>query len=131
MDTHTFDNYSVTCPICQRIDGLKLVKMCDGLFTCPYCQELLVVTWSGHYVRDPYNCKQVMIAQVLRRKSRPLARILRDFGNLRRPSLLVAVGSAILFSVSFITLASLNSKHQPFQGLLNPITHSIDPPQNR
>jgi len=125
MNTHTFGNYSVTCPICQRLDSLKRVEVGNGLFTCPHCQEKLVVIWSGHYVRDPYGCRRVVIAEVLRRQSRPLARILRDFGNLQRPSLIVAFASAILFGVSFITLESLNSKSQPFQGRLQvtDVTH--------
>jgi hypothetical protein len=104
--------------------------MSNGLFTCPSCQERLVVTWSGHYVRDPYNYRQVTISHLLRRQSRPFARILRDFGNARRPSVLVAVGSVILFGVSVITLESLNSKHQPFQGLLEQVTKVVHPPQN-
>ena len=104
--------------------------MCNGLFTCPACQERLVVTWSGHYVRDPYNFKQVTISHLLRRQSRPFARIIRDFGNARRPSLIVAVGSAILFGVSALTLESLNSKHQPFQGMLEQVTKVVNPPQN-
>ena len=112
---HTFDNYSVTCPICQRHDSLQQIKLSNGLFTCPHCQEQLVVAWSGHYVRDPHKVKQLVVNEKLRRQSRPLARILRDFGNLQRPSVIVALGSFILFGVSFMTLESLNSKHQPLQ----------------
>lgn len=129
MNTHTFGNHSVTCPICQRTGNLKLVKMCNGLYTCPSCQERLVVTWSGHYVRDPFNGKQVTIAHLLRRQSRPWARILRDFGSLARPSTIIAVGSAILFGVSVITIESLNSQQKPFQGLLDQVTESVDPPE--
>lgn len=130
MNTHTFGNHSVTCPICQRTGSLKLVKIGNGLFTCPSCQERLVVTWSGHYVRDPFNGNQVMIAHLLRRQSRPWARILRDFGSLARPAAIVAIGSAVLFGVSVIALQSLNSKHQPFQGLLEQVTELVDPPEN-
>ena len=115
---HTFDNYSVTCPICQRLDSLQQIKLGNGLFTCPYCQEQLVVAWSGHYVRDPHKDKQLVVSEALRRQSRPLVRILRDFGRLQRPSLIVALGSVILFGVSFVTLESLNSKQQPLQELL-------------
>lgn len=122
---HTFDNYSVTCPICQRRDSLQQIKLGNGLFTCPHCQEQLVVAWSGHYVRDPYKVKQLVVNEKLRRQSRPLARILRDFGILQRPSLIVALGSCILFGVSFMTLESLNSKHQPLQA-----TEITQPNQN-
>ncbi|MBV9387421.1 MAG: hypothetical protein JOZ78_13450 [Chroococcidiopsidaceae cyanobacterium CP_BM_ER_R8_30] len=127
---HTFDNYSVTCPICQRLDSLQQVELSHGLFTCPHCQEQLVVAWSGHYVRDPHKGKHLVVNEVLlQRKSRPLARILRDFGNLQRPSLIVVLGSAILFGVSFITLESLNSKHQPLQERLQ-ATAVVHPSQN-
>lgn len=127
MNTHTFGNHSVTCPICQRTGALKLVKICNGLFTCPSCQERIVVTWSGHYVRDPFNGKQVMLAHLLRRQSRPWARILRDFGFVKRPSVLIALGSAILFGVSVITLESLNPQQKPNQGLLDQVTELVDP----
>ncbi len=104
--------------------------MCNGLFTCPYCQERLVVSWSGHYVRDPHNCNQVMIAHLLRRQSRPWARIARDFGFFKRPSVIIAVGSAILFGVSVITIESLNSQQKPIEGLLEQVTDIVNPPKN-
>ena len=131
MNTHTFGNHSVTCPICQRTGSIKQVKICNGLFTCPSCQERLVVSWSGHYVRDPYNyCKQVTLSHLLRRQSRPFARILRDFGSLARPSALIAFGSAILFGVSVVALESLNSQQKPSQGLLEQVTDIVPPPDN-
>ena len=129
MNTHTFGNHSVTCPICQRTDKLNLVKIDNGLFTCPSCQERLVVTWSGHYVRDPFNGRQLMIAHLLRRQSRPWARVLRDFGFVKRPSVIIAVGSAILLGLSVITLESLNPQQNRFQGLLEQVTEIVDPPE--
>lgn len=129
MNTHTFGNHSVTCPICQRTDKLNLVKIDNGLFTCPSCQERLVVTWSGHYVRDPFNGRQLMIAHLLRRQSRPWARVLRDFGFVKRPSVLIAVGSAILLGFSVITLESLNPQQNRFHGLLEQVTEIVDPPE--
>jgi len=131
MNTHTFGNHSVTCPICQGTGSLKSVKICNGLFTCPSCQERLVVTWSGHYVRDPFNGKQLMITHhLLRRQSRPWARILRDFGFVKRPAAIIALGSTIIFGISVIALESLNSKHQPFQELLEQVTDIVDSPPN-
>jgi hypothetical protein len=73
------------------------------LFTCPYCQERLVVCKSGHYVRDPFTFKQIIIASALRRQSRPLARIIRDFALLKRPVVALAVGSVIFLSMIAIT----------------------------
>ncbi len=129
MNTHTFGNHSVTCPICQRIDKFKPLKVCNGLYTCPYCQEKLVVSWSGHYVRDPHNCKQIILAHMLRRQSRPWARIIRDLGFLKRPSVLVALGSAILLGVSVISLESLNHQQNPLQEILEEVTDIVKLPE--
>lgn len=71
-----------------------------------------------------------MIAHVLRRQSRPWARILRDFGFVKRPSVIIAVGSAILFGVSVISLESLNPEQNRFQGLLEQVTKGVNPPED-
>ncbi|MCX7595203.1 MAG: hypothetical protein N2235_15880 [Fischerella sp.] len=99
MNTHAFDHHYVICPICQRNSTPKPVKSYVGLFTCPYCQERLVVSNSGHYVRDPFTFKQMMISSMLRRQSRPLARLIRDFVILKRPLLVLAIGGAVLFGM--------------------------------
>ncbi|MBO3459122.1 hypothetical protein G7B40_011815 [Aetokthonos hydrillicola Thurmond2011] len=99
MNTHTFDNHYVTCPICQKNTKPKPIKTCIGLFTCPYCQERLVVSQSGHYVRDPFTFRQIIISSTLRRQSRPLARIIRDFALFKRPLLALVIGSVIFLSL--------------------------------
>jgi hypothetical protein len=99
MNTHTFDNHYVTCPICQKNTTAKQIKTCVGLFSCPYCQERLVVSKSGNYVRDPFIFRQMMISSALRRQSSPLARILRDFVLLKRPVLAFFLGSTIIFGI--------------------------------
>ncbi|WP_026733436.1 hypothetical protein [Fischerella sp. PCC 9605] len=108
MNTHTFDNHYVTCPICQRNSTPKPVKTYVGLFTCPYCQERLVVSSSGHYVRDPFTFKQIMISSMLRRQSRPLARLIRDLIVLKRPLFVLAVGGAILFGMIAVSQQNRN-----------------------
>jgi hypothetical protein len=112
MNIHTFDNHYVTCPICQRNARPKPIRTCIGLFNCPYCQERLVVCRSGHYVRDPFTLKQIMICSALRRQSSPVARIIRDFVLLKRPVLALAVGSAILFSMITMTQQNTNYDQQ-------------------
>lgn len=84
-----------------------------------------MVSWSGHYVRDPHNCKQIMVAHVLRRQSRPWARIMRDFGFLKRPSVLIALGSAILLGVSVVSLESLNRQPHSVDGTLDGVTNVV------
>lgn len=106
MNIHTFDNHYLTCPICQKNGTPRPVKSCVGLFNCPYCQEKLVVSQSGHYVRDPFALRQIMISSALRRQSRPLARIIRDFILLKRPLLAVFIGSAIIFGMITATQQS-------------------------
>ena len=117
MNTHTFDNHYVTCPICQRNATPKPLKTCIGLFTCPYCQERLVVCQSGHYVRDPFTWRQMIIASALRRQSRPLARIIRDFVLLKRPMIALAVGSTIFFSMIALSQESTSYDRQGFTGI--------------
>jgi uncharacterized protein YbaR (Trm112 family) len=112
MNTHTFDNHYVTCPICQRNARAKPVKTYIGLFTCPYCQERLVVCQSGHYVRDPFTFKQMMLCSALRRQSSPLARIIRDFILFKHPVVAFAVGSAIFLSAITITQQSTTYNQQ-------------------
>jgi hypothetical protein len=103
MNTHIFDHHYVTCPICQRHTKAKAIKTYIGLFSCPYCQERLVVCQSGHYVRDPFVLNQIMICSALRRQSSPLARIIRDFVVFKRPLLALVIGSAIVFGMIAIT----------------------------
>jgi uncharacterized protein YbaR (Trm112 family) len=112
MNTHTFDNHYVTCPICQRNARAKPVKTYIGLFSCPYCQERLVVCQSGHYVRDPFTFKQMMLCSALRRQSSPLARIIRDFILFKHPVVAFAVGSAIFLSAITITQQSTTYNQQ-------------------
>jgi hypothetical protein len=112
MNTNTFDNHYVTCPICQRNTRTKLVKTGIGLFTCPYCQERLVVCQSGHYVRDPFIFKQIMLSSALRRQSRPLARIIRDFAQIKRPVFALVMGGVICLSLIFITQESTSLDRQ-------------------
>ncbi|MCG6134983.1 MAG: hypothetical protein MET45_10015 [Nostoc sp. LLA-1] len=113
MNIHTFDNHYVTCPICQRNTKTKPVKTYIGLFNCPYCQQKLVVCPSGHYVRDPFTLKQIMICSTLRRQSSPLARIIRDFILLKRPVLSIAVGIAIFLSLLTMTQQNTQYNQEP------------------
>ena len=103
MSTNTFDNHYVTCPICQRNNRTTPIRSYIGLFTCPYCQEKLVVCQSGHYVRDPFIWRQMMISSDLRRQSRPLARMIRDFISIKRPLLSLLLGSVVFLAIMTIT----------------------------
>jgi hypothetical protein len=92
------------------------VKTYIGLFTCPYCQEKLVVCQSGHYVRDPFTWKKMMISSSLRRQSRPLARIIRDFLLFKPPLLPLVVGFAVLLTTIAATEKSTSYNQQILPG---------------
>ena len=128
MNTHTFGNHYITCPICQRRSNFKLVKMCKGLYTCNSCQEKLVVTWSGHYVRDPFSGKQVLVAQLLRRQSSPWARIVRDLGSIKLPFMYVAIG-ALIVGASVFTVESVNRQQNPTNRVVEKINDINNPPK--
>ncbi|MBD2364035.1 hypothetical protein H6G36_23085 [Anabaena minutissima FACHB-250] len=112
MNTHTFDNHYVICPICQRHTKAKVFRAYIGLFSCPYCQERLVVCQSGHYVRDPFALNQMMICSALRRQSSPLARIIRDFVLCKRPLVALVVSTAIVFGMITITQKATHNEVQ-------------------
>ncbi len=67
---------------------------------------------SGHYVRDPFTFRQIMLSQSLRRQSRPLARIVRDFILLKHPAIALAVGGAIFLGIITMTQTNTTFDHQ-------------------
>jgi len=70
------------------------------------------------------------IATSLRRQSQPWARIVRDFGAIKRPAVLLALGSALLFSAAALTLTNLNnSVQQANERITQPVKPIIDHPQ--
>lgn len=124
MSAHTFDSPISSCPICRRTGAIKLNTVVHGLLTCKYCQERLVISWSGHYVRDPFSRQlnhQFSATRMLRRESHPIARIFRDFGIARHASLLAALGGLVFLSLilSFSGQAT-SQKGVPFNA--NPAT---------
>jgi len=104
MNADTFDRGSAACPVCHHTEGLPSVKSVGGLLTCPHCRSRLVVSLSGHYVRDPFRTKKLS-SQQLRKQSRPIARILRDSGIAKHSSLLAIIGSLIVVSFSITVLS--------------------------
>lgn len=94
-------------------------QMIGGLYTCPHCQARLVISFSGHYVRDPFSFRQGGMEQLLRRQSRPWARIIRDVGLTKPSSLVALLASAV---VAGITLAFI----QGWTWERNPIVDSLE-----
>ena len=109
-------NY-VICPICNRSSIAQPIEMFNGLFTCPYCHSHLVISWSGHYVRDPLVIQQLDIGQMLRRQSRPLARLRRDLTRQYLP-IVAVISSVIFFGGAIATLNIFNFRLDIFDGVL-------------
>ncbi|HTL90400.1 MAG TPA: hypothetical protein VL134_13450 [Leptolyngbya sp.] len=110
MNADTFDRSSNTCPVCHHTGKFPSVESVGGLLTCPQCRSRLVVSLSGHYVRDPFAVRKSarkLSAQQLRKQSRPIARILRDSGIAKHSSLIVILSSLLVggFSMSVLSQA--------------------------
>lgn len=117
MSAPTFKSNSVTCPICNRSSAVQPLEVFNGLFTCPYCHSHLVISWSGHYVRDPLALQQLDIGQMLRRQSRPLARLRRDLSRQYLP-IVVAISSVIFLGGAIASLSKFDLKLGMFDGVL-------------
>ncbi len=117
MNTPTFKSHYVTCPICNRSSALPPAEMFNGLFTCPHCHSHLVISWSGHYVRDPFAIKQLSMGQSLRRQSRPLARLRRDLCRQYLPLLAIA-SSVVLLGFAISGLDTPNTNKNLLNGIL-------------
>lgn len=100
MDAYA--THTPSCPVCQRTTPHSPHKSIRGLLACQHCRECLVVTWSGHYVRDPFVNKaapvdnQDEVARALRRTSHPIARLRRDLGLRPSPATWVVIGSVMV-----------------------------------
>ena len=113
MNAPTFDAHSPTCPVCHRSNLVKSGKLLTGLLVCQHCRERLVISWSGHYVRDPFHLRQLGVERSLRRDSHPFYRILRDL-RFTPPHVLVAIlaGTLLVGLISVVT-EQLGPKHSP------------------
>lgn len=112
MNADTFDTHSHCCPVCHRAGAIKPPKLIAGLLTCPHCRSRLVVSWSGHYVRDPFILKSIVAGQRLRRESHPFARICRDFRLTTQPFVLAILGTAVFLGTALV-FAQTSSSGQP------------------
>ncbi|AFY81850.1 hypothetical protein Oscil6304_2216 [Oscillatoria acuminata PCC 6304] len=112
MNAHIFESHSVLCPVCNRSGHRNPGEILGGLYTCPHCQARLVISWSGHYVRDPFTFKQLSMSRLLRRQSSPVARILRDVGIKKRPSFWAVLAGLVVAGLTFATLENWNGEFQ-------------------
>jgi hypothetical protein len=128
MNAHLFDSRSTQCPFCHRLSRGKQGEVLSGLMVCPHCQERLVVSWSGHYVRDPFTLKRVETEHMLRRQSQPLARFVRDFGIVKPLSVLTLLGSFVCISLALVNVNGVADSRDILQPLLSPKPSRVSPP---
>ncbi len=126
MNAHTFDSHSVVCPICRRTGPINPGQMLGGLYTCPHCHTRLVISLSGHYVRDPFTFRQVPVEQLLRRQSRPWARILRDVGLTKPVSVMALLVSAVVAGVTFAMIQGWTIERNPMLDALEAPNETIE-----
>jgi hypothetical protein len=124
MNAHTFDSHSVVCPICHRTGQINPGQMLGGLYTCPHCQARLVISLSGHYVRDPF--RSAAVEQLLRRQSRPWARILRDVGLTKPGSLMALFASVVVAGVTLAMIQGWTLERNPIQDSLQEVSETIE-----
>ncbi|TPX28256.1 hypothetical protein FIV49_08570 [Cylindrospermopsis raciborskii GIHE 2018] len=115
MNINISDSNHLSCPICRGSNTRKSFGTYMGLFTCPFCHERLVVCKSGHYVRDPFSWRKIVLGSALRRQSQPLSRLVRDLFSLRRYLLLVGVGISVILTTMVITEQNTSYKQYPNQ----------------
>jgi hypothetical protein len=78
----------------------------------------MVISWSGHFVRDPFSLKQMTVGKMLRRQSRPLARLQRDFGFGKHFPLLAILGSVVFLGCAIAATEQSLPRQNSFQGFL-------------
>ena len=69
-------------------------------------------------MRDPFSLKQLTVGKMLRRESRPLARIQRDLGIGKRLPLLAILGSAVFLGFAIVATDKSLPQQNSFQGFL-------------
>ncbi len=129
MNADSCNSRSESCPICGRSDGIQVSRVV-GLLSCQHCRERLVVSWSGHYVRDPFTLRQLFAEQMLRRQSRPLARIFRDFGIAKYSLLVAALGGVVCIGLVLPNLEGSRFEpavSEPWQWILDKPESTSEP----
>ena len=66
-------------------------------------------------MRDPFSLKQLTVGKMLRRESRPLARIQRDLGIGKHFPLLALLGSAVFLGFAIVTTEQSLPRQNSFQ----------------
>jgi hypothetical protein len=85
------------------------------------------VSWSGHYVRDPFTLRALEAERLLRQQSQPWARFFRDFGLVKRLAVLAAAGSTFALGVVLATSGGGFSKNSLLQHLWKPGAEQATP----
>lgn len=68
-------------------------------------------------MRDPFTLKHLTVGRMLRRQSRPLARIRRDFGLAKHLPLIAILGSAVFLGFTIAATESSPGQQNPFSNV--------------
>jgi hypothetical protein len=109
MNAPTFDAHPSVCPICHHSSLMPSHKLLPGLLVCEHCRERVVVSRSGHFVRDPFRFRQAKLERSLRRESHPVNRILRDLKTTRPNVWCVLLAGTLLFGGAVLSSDKLRS----------------------
>ena len=75
-------------------------------------------------MRDPFCLQQCAVAQLLRRQSHPLARILRDLSLTKGLPLLAIISSLLFLGISLTINEKLNLNNQTIDSQVEPSPRS-------
>jgi len=101
---HSSYRSNVTCPVCHRTKATKIGSRVSGLVKCHHCQVCLVVSWSGHYVRDPYGHTS---SQVPSRQERSAPQAFQNFSRFSYFSIAIVLGSLLLGGIALSNIAGI------------------------
>ncbi len=104
---HSSYRANITCPICHHTQATKLGSSTTGLVKCQHCQACLVVSWSGHYVRDPFVYKHFVSLRAFRHRQSLPQPAHRRTSKFNRPLVVIVFGSLILSGIALSNLAGI------------------------
>ena len=91
MGTSAFDTHAIVCPHCAQPSRIHSEEPFNGLYTCPNCKTRLVVSWSGHFVRDPATTQRRAFRLALGRRHQALTHTIQELGVIPIVGLLSAI----------------------------------------
>lgn len=96
----------VTCPICHHTQATQAGSRVSGLVRCYRCQACLIISQSGHYVRDPLNDVNSVSLDRFHRRRTPQGR----WGKFNHPTIVILLGSVMLGGLALSQVMELSPR---------------------